>query len=480
LKGAQETAERLAARKDLLTARQSAELEARVAWLKGDAEARFNLFNARPDDADLGLQVALSRAPPKKRLALVKRIRQLPPPVSEDLLLDAAEAGPISADDRKRADELLDRLQERARKLGARSEEALAYRIRARLLPGLSGRLAALREEIRLHSEVGDLDALAQATSTRAYALYEGGGTPSEVLNAFDEAAGASRRIGNRLGLYAVLTLSADALWAAGEAELARKRLEEARLEAETLGEPPSGAYLVAKSKLQCFDADLAECRAGVKALAAIMGEDNPNIVLFEAQLLLEQDQLEEARASWRRAAEAMKRAGNIYWVLPAAQACKARCEQGYPAEGLACLAEIPETNYEMGQTERHRSEARCRFLSKDALGAESAARRVISGAPDWFLDRARGEIALGSALAARGQTAKAIPELRRLLADIEARRLYRLFALEAALALGEAEVAAGVPAGRVRLVRLEREAKEREHFRIARLAREALDRRPP
>jgi hypothetical protein len=36
-----------------------------------------------------------------------------------------------------------------------------------------------------------------------------------------------------------------------------------------------------------------------------------------------------------------------------------------------------------------------------------------------------------------------------------------------------------GIAAGRTRLARLEQEAKQREFFRIARLAREALDRNP-
>jgi len=86
----------------------------------------------------------------------------------------------------------------------------------------------------------------------------------------------------------------------------------------------------------------------------------------------------------------------------------------------------------------------------------------------------------LGRAMAARGQTATAISELKRTLAELESKQSYKVVAFEVALALGEAELAAGSAAGRPRLLRLEQEAKANESFRVARLAREALDRKPP
>jgi hypothetical protein len=82
--------------------------------------------------------------------------------------------------------------------------------------------------------------------------------------------------------------------------------------------------------------------------------------------------------------------------------------------------------------------------------------------------------------MAANGQRARAISDLKKTLGEIEATGFYRLFAFEATLALGEAELAAGMPAGRARLVRLEREASSRECFRIARKARGALDQTRP
>jgi hypothetical protein len=51
--------------------------------------------------------------------------------------------------------------------------------------------------------------------------------------------------------------------------------------------------------------------------------------------------------------------------------------------------------------------------------------------------------------------------------------------AFEAALALGEVELRAGRSEGCARLANLEQDAKSKEFYRVARLAREALDGRP-
>ena len=115
-----------------------------------------------------------------------------------------------------------------------------------------------------------------------------------------------------------------------------------------------------------------------------------------------------------------------------------------------------------------------------DFSAAERVARGALAAMGSEFIDRVPASIEVARAMAANGQRAKAIADLRRILGELEANGSYRLFAFQAALALGEAELAAGMPAGKARLHRLEEEAKSRECFRIARLAREALDRDRP
>src|SRR5262249_36880978 len=112
----------------------------------------------------------------------------------------------------------------------------------------------------------------------------------------------------------------------------------------------------------------------------------------------------------------------------------------------------------------------------------EATARAALSGLardPGFWFARMPLEIKLGRAMAANGKAARAVADLKARLAEIESRPGYKALAFEARLALGEAELMSGIPAGRTRLVRLEQDAKQRESFRIARLAREALDRKP-
>ena len=475
-KKAREAAQRLASENHVLTSSQAEEVANWAVRLGPDRQsgldARLGLFNSRPDDVDLGVEVAFSGAPPKTELALVRRLRQLPPPASEDLRLDAVEAEATWGVDRKRAGELLDRLERRAVELGARSEQALANHVRGQLLWGPSlEEVPPLREAVRLYAEIGDQEGVAEVLGTLANALAQHGST-REVLKTLDEAAGAYRRLGNRWQLHHNLSLAAFSLWALGDGDLATKRLEEARTEVELLGEPPADTYLWVKPKLLCWNADLAGCRAAVQTWAGYRGPNNPFVVMFEAQILREEDNLEQARNSWSRGEQSGKNPGGAIW------ACGLQCDQGHFAEGLACLARLALKDSRAGGY-RDLQVARCSYMLRDFSGAERAARSALAAAGPDFLDRVLPSIEVARAMAANGQRAKAISDLRRTLAEIEANRFYRFFAFEAALALGEAELAADIPAGKARLERLEREARSREYFRIARLAREALDRRP-
>ena len=487
-KKAREAAERLASQKHLLTSRQAEEVAARVVFLgppdyQKRIEARLALLNTRPDDGELGFEAAFGAAAPKTRLALVRRLRQLPRPLSEDLRLDVAEAIAVWGDDPKHANELFDRAERRGRELGARSEQALVHGMRATFfqqVPGgvLSEALAHDREALRLHSEAGNLEAVAR-TKEHLASLLAANSPGREAVAALDEAAGAYRRLGNRWRLQDLLAQSAVLRWQIGDAELGKKLLEEAHSEAELLGEPPGDSYLWVKARYLCADADPG-CKSAMQEWRGRWGADNQAVLMVEAALLREQDHLEEARVQWKRAARLAEQEGGeaSLSALALSNACAVECDQGSPAEGLACLAAL---NSKGEKESGGLAEARCKNLSKDFSGAETAARAVLVDLPAGeFVFRAQSSIELARAMAGRGETAKAISDLRRTLREIESKRLYKRLAFQAALALGEAELGAGSPAGRPRLVRLEQEAKEREVFRIARLAREALDRNQP
>jgi hypothetical protein len=477
-KKAQQAAEGLAAQKHLLTPAQAAAIPFQVQVFGPDlpkrVEGRLALFNASPDDEELGLDAAVNSVTAQSQLALVRRLRQLPPPVSKDIRLDAAEAEAIWRVDRKHASELLDRFERRAKELGARSEQATAHEVR--------GSLVDTREALRLHSEVGDLEDVGRMMGRLA--MLANFDAPRESLAALDAAAGVYRRLGNRWQLHELLAQSAEQWWSVGDIKLASKRLEEARSEAELLGEKPGWTYLWMTARLRCWNADLEGCRAAIRSWRAeTEGSDTPVVLMFEAGLLREEDHLEEARVSWKRAGLLAEQTGGKWvsrWAL--GSACAVECEQGHPAEGIACLTALPAVAAGRELTlVGNLEEARCRYLSRDLSGAEAAARRaLVNVRPGDFVWHSMSSIEVSRAMAARGEVGKAISDLRTILTESESKGGHRMLAFEAALVLGDAELAAGRPAGRPRLMRLEQEARAKGCSRIARLAREALDRKRP
>jgi eukaryotic-like serine/threonine-protein kinase len=488
-KNAREAAELLALQKQLLSPRKIAELTALALFLGPDMgkgiDARVAVFDARPDDGEYGFQVAYEYAPPNIELAVVKRLRQLPRPLSDDIRLDLAEAEAIAAKDLARAHGLLDNFQRRAGELGARSELATALVVRGNLLfengQGLEA-VKPLREALRLYSEVGDLGSAALASRFLGFVLYAAAPIQEGRL-ATDEAAAAFRRLGNRNALPNLLGQSAVLWMVEGRADMARRRLEEARSELQILGEVPPVLYFHASTQLLLGDADVAGFRTVLQEWRRTAGPSDLRPLSIEARLFFEQDRQEEALAARRQVILLIEQQGGSRGAAAARLgSCSAQCDAGHAVVGLACLEAVPSFNDPHGDHEQQRSlaEARCRYLARDFAGAEKAARNALANAeadPGDFLGRASGLIEVGRAMAANGKAPKAIVDLKAILAEIEARRGYRALAFEAALALGEAELTAGVGAGRERMGRLEQEAKQREFFRIGRLAREALNR---
>ena len=241
-----------------------------------------------------------------------------------------------------------------------------------------------------------------------------------EALAALDEAAGVYRRLGNRAALHGLLAGSALVWLMIGDAEHGKQWLEEARSEAELIGDAPDYTYFYAKAGLLLNEADLAGARAAIRAYRGATSADAPSPLEMEAWVPVQQDHLEEARVSYRRAAQLAGNGGE--WIL--GFACRVECEQGHPAEGLACLAPLRFTFG--GYAVRDLHEAHCKYLLKDFSGAEKAARRALADAQlaEDFIARILGSVELARAMAARGQTAKAISGLRATLAEVESKQL--------------------------------------------------------
>jgi hypothetical protein len=278
--------------------------------------------------------------------------------------------------------------------------------------------------------------------------------------------------MGNRKGLAQVLLDLGQSGLEIADTDLVAKRLEQARVELEALGEPLD-RYLHLEASLAL---EMADLRSAQDLIARIRsGSEIP--LRLEGSLLSERDHLEEARATLL---ETWKTGRQDVWGLGAAlSACAVDCSGTQPAAGAACLANLRETNPNalpsfLAGCLVH--EALCRYRMNDLTGAQQAAQDALEVQDlddDSFVRILAGATSMRIA-AARGEASKAIPALRGFLARTEAKHA-TLLSFEVALALGEAELRAGQPQGRIRLLKLEQDARSRECFRLSRLAREVL-----
>ena len=469
----------------MLTGRQGALVDLGI---EPDPDRRDALFEARPDDLEFGLNLAMG-APPRAGIQLIKRLQQLR--AGQPLVLEYREAfAAKQAGETEHASELLARVAARATELGAKYELARVREIEGDILYGDPSRfqdaLARFQEAERLYTDVGEIPLLAWV-KLRMASLLRDMRRKRETLQKLDEAAALNRKLGNRAQLVGLLMQAGNALAAFGELDGARAKLQEARRELEARGEPLDGhafmLYFSSYAVLAMAEADLAGAREALsRVLRHPFAQQRGWGDRVEADLLYELDQLEQARASLAKA-ESLARPGESVPVM-LADACSFDCEGDQPAAGLACLAQrcrAEQPGLDGWQKARcGLEEARCSFRARDLGRAEQAAREAWAfyEQSDEYRFRLRAQAILLQVAAARGDSARALRLLRADLKEVESRG-HRQLAFEIALALGDAELRTGHPEGRARLTRLEREAKSREFFRIARLAREALDQRP-
>ena len=494
-KKAREAAERIRSKQTSLTSRQLAELDAKLLSLgpepgKG-SEAQQALFDATPDDVELALRLVddeVDKAP-KTASATVSRLRELPAPPSGDIRLDRAEAAAAwRLGEDKRATELLARMKARAQALGARTEVATALAEQAAMAWRGEQRAAdaeaPLQGAASLLAEVGELDRLAQVQSTRAVLISELFPTGA-ALKAAEDSASLYRKLGDRAGLAQALLLSASELGNHGDIQLATRKLSEASAEFEAIrdahaGERPEASYTYIEGSIALAHADMEGVWNAVRMLRTQAKPEEGCALCLEAVALTEQDRLPEARETLQNVMASEVASGRLLDAWGSQfMLCALTCEEGQPVEGLACFAQhpppagaAPSWTQGMGI-----ALAKCRFATGDFDGAERAALEARTAAErlDSPLSRAVANAYLMRVRAVRGETVKAIANLRADLAEAEKKQA-RALGFELALVLGEVELQAGRPEARPRLLKLEQEAKSREFFRVARLAREALD----
>ncbi len=481
---AREAAERIRVRSNGLTSRQLAELDAHILSLgpepgKG-VDAWRALFDATPDDAELGATLVRYRLAPKTESALVSRLRALPAPASADIRPDFADATIVwRLGEPQRAQELLAQASARAQALGARTEMAQALVEKGYGLAFWSSNgnghnaLDAFRDSETLFSEVGEFDQVAGVKLLRGLLT----GTPAVALKVLEDNAAFYRKLGTRSLLASALANAAFNLFQSGDYQAAASKLGEASAELEAIGEPPDDQFAYIQGCVALALGNMEGAWNAVRlARKAAPNREQDWALMLEPALLREQDRLPEARATLNKARTLYEMDGRGMEALGAqTQLCELACDEGHPQDGLDCLAKHrPGVSKDLWL---NLSLAHCLYLAGDLQAAGKAAdqSRAAAQMGEFYNERVLANSYLMRARAAQGDGAKAITSLRGDLAKAEGKH-GKAVAFEVALALGEVELRAGRPEGRPRLLKLEREAKSREFFRIARLAREALD----
>src|SRR5262249_48049829 len=112
-----------------------------------------------------------------------------------------------------------------------------------------------LRKAFRLFSETGNLR-LAAAAGFQFASVSSEVVPIGEAIATTDEVTALYRRLGHRAGLAGLLPVSSELSQWAGDAELAKKRLDEADSESELLGEGLGDPSLSMRIKLLRADAE--------------------------------------------------------------------------------------------------------------------------------------------------------------------------------------------------------------------------------
>ena len=288
--------------------------------------------------------------------------------------------------------------------------------------------------------------------------------------------------------LTSSLILLAIELEKLGELELAKRKAREVLADSEAFDGSPVSFYFIVTGRLAYSEANLDGVQEAVRDAAerSRLIANAPSRTLSVWREWFARAGPPEGSAGDSEKEKTMWENLGVPTVASylAWQLCTLACEAGHPREGLACLAQhSPSPRVTVGANVKGAISvqiARCRYLADDMGGAESAAVAAQKEAElsELYEQRILSNVYLMRARAGRGETSKAIARLRIDLAETE-RRKTKALSFEVALALGDVELRSGRREGRARLLALEQEAKSKEFFRIARLAREALDQHP-
>jgi tetratricopeptide (TPR) repeat protein len=369
---------------------------------------------------------------------------------------------------------------------------AAALRARARVTfemdRPLEPAFGALDEAAGILRNAGDLGAVADIECDKAQLLADFGTERQFAESRLHLAKAISlfRRQGNVERAHWWLASIATRIMGHGGVAEADKLFQEAKEEIEAVGEQPDASFWAGSGWAAMYAGDLGRAKRDLARFRALTDASQvmprPFGIVFEGELLREEDHLSEAKALlelWLERGKA-NRTRAISTDVPVRLA-RLDSDLGDPDRCLERLRQLERGGHDLGPLfARFQSpiEGTCLLQKGDASGARRLGERgwtaaTTSGLFTWRI--------LNGLVLVRADTAEHLfPEATKraesLLAEARAHGHVPAM-LESQLALGEVQVAAKLQVGTATLTALEAEAREKGFARIARLAREA--RRP-
>lgn len=317
---------------------------------------------------------------------------------------------------------------------------------------GLMDEMKAVNEEaIVIYREIGDKQGIAGALHNIA-GVYSTRGEWAKAWELYEQSLALHREIGNKSGIVYVLMNMGNELYNAGDLKKAKKCYEESLATAREIGKKSSitfALHLIARviGYEGNLDAAMKLCEEA-SAISRAIGDKflSARSTMFIGRLLLDQN----------RAVDASKCAENALAEFEQ-EAVPDDAAFSYILLSLSSLAED---------------------RTDDAREQMDQALRLSESIQDRG-DQIEITIAAQRVNAATGHSEEAISNLKATLEDATRGGLVGL-ALEAALALGQIELASGNPQGRKRLQDLESESRSRGYLLIASKAAGSLAKAKP
>ena len=439
------------------------------------------LYADWPDDPRLAEALTDAASTIEEGQAVLQRWRHASPPGAFDFALGMEEAALLArSQGAPAADAAFERLEERAQAAGSSHTLGRILLVRASTFARSdhSRSLTYVRQAQQAFQRGGFLADLAMAKGDEATYLRERGDPRQEVP--LREALTIHRRLGMRRAAAANLVLMGWSAFYLGDVIQSRARLREMDDEYGAIEASPSSWALGLRAWVEWMEGNLAESRRSLQEMrkrAEVEGNGNTHAGMpnLEGMILTEEDRIPEAIAVLEQGREHFASLGSAdYEWKCALMACRASCRGGRPAEGLACLSHMDAGRVKNSPWLHPQFEAECLIDVGDSSKAKLALARASSLGETYGGNHLVFEVLRGRVETLEGRARPAAARLRSVAAEAR-RRHWNGLALESELSLGRAELAAGIPGARKRLLAVQEEASRRGLLVVGRRAGAAL-----